>query len=559
MLDLNNLYFVSNVKPALACLYGLFGNTCSYDPNSAQVYFSLGEAVSTLGIIFAALQLANPTRKITLLIKEWYLKNIVWILSGIGLLAILVVSTVNQIPFLSPPFNYPILWEQIGFIFFVSAPISYLIISSKSHNIFNKNRAERFYHVILQRASNGKPEDLEATVSIVWDNLDVLTTAIKITNYQLDEELTNNNQESVYARSLLNLLLSEKPVADYIVTNRLGFLFALIKNIKDKNISQRAIGMGFQKLIRRLFENPESYLYKQLDYEGVTLYAPIYDTLFGDLYFINEFSILGMWHGFFSDYSPPPEYVQVFLKALTTAIRSNKFQNDTVSQKIANSLYELTDYVRSVTWLHKKYSKESIDTKLMNIEFFFGRDFPNAFKEAVENKTISDYEKEAKKGNRYRQSLTASYAECIVELLGHIANMEDRKIERHRAMSLDEEFFSIHNDAGLYDNIRKCFLDYLWEKIKDNVERGHFPAVLRIYIQLMYWNDPSMPQWRKIERKKLIDYLNKVLKPRILKNELMANYKDKKETELLPDDIKFNRKSKRYYLHFDDGTKQEFN
>ncbi len=558
MLNLNSLNFVSNLEPALSCFYGLLGKSCSYNPKSAQIYFSLGEAVSTLGIIFAALQLSNPTKKITLLIKEWHFRYMVWILSGLGLLSILVASSVNQLPFLSPPFNYPIFWEQIGFIFFVSAPIAYLIISSKAHNIFNSKRAERFYHIILQMASNGKQDDLEATITIVWKNLENITTAIKKINPYVDEEITNENQEGIYAKTLLNLLLSERSVADYIVTNRLDFIFAFIKQIKEKNLLQREIGMGFQKLVRRLYENPESYLYKQLDYEGVTLYAPIYDTLFGDSYFISEFAVLGMWHGFFYESSPPAEYLQVFLKALTTAIKTNKFHNDTLSQRIANALYELTDYVKSVTWSNKINSKEKLDSKLMNLEFFFGRDFPYAYKDAVENKTISDYEKEAKKGRRFQQSLTASYAECVVILLGHIANMDDRKMERHRAMSLDEEFFSIHSDAGLYENIRKCFLEHLWEKIKDNVEKGHFPAVLRIYIQLMYWNDPSMPEWRKIERKKLMTFLNKELKPRILKNELMANYKDKKELELLPDDFKFDRKLKKYFIYFDDGTKKEF-
>lgn len=558
MSSFNSVNFVSNIEPALACFYGLFSKTCLYNPKSAPIYFTLGEAVSALALIFAALQLANPVNKLTLKIKEWYLQYMVWILSILGLIAILVASFVNQIPYLNPPFNYPIFWEQIGFIFFISAPISYLFISSKSKDIYNSNRAERFYHIILQMASNGKQKDLEATITIVWENLEKLTTAIKKINPYIDEEITNKNRAGIYAKSLLNLLLSEKSVADYIVTNRLEFLFALINQIKEKNILQRDIGMGFQKLVSRLYENPESYLYKQLDYQGVTLYAPIYDTLFGDPYFLSEFAVLGMWHGYFYESLPPAEYLQVFLKALSTAIKTNKFHNDLLSPRIANSLYELTDYVRSVTFFRKTDSKEKLDSKLMNLEFFFGRDFPQAFKDAVENQTISNYEREAKKGRRFQQSLTASYAECIVILLGHIANMDDRKMESHRAMSLDEEFFSIHNDAGLYENIRKCFLEHLWEKIKDNVERGHFPAVLRIYIQLMYWNNPSMPEWRKLERKKLIEFLNKELKPRILKNELMANYKDKKETVLLPDDIKFDRKTKKYFMYFDNGTKKEF-
>lgn len=73
----------------------------------------------------------------------------------------------------------------------------------------------------------------------------------------------------------------------------------------------------------------------------------------------------------------------------------------------------------------------------------------------------------------------------------------------------------------------------------------------------MYWKGSSLPDWRKRERKRLINYLNQELRPRILRDELMANYEDKKEKELLPDNIVFDRNSKKFFIVERDGSKTE--
>ncbi len=75
---------------------------------------------------------------------------------------------------------------------------------------------------------------------------------------------------------------------------------------------------------------------------------------------------------------------------------------------------------------------------------------------------------------------------------------------------------------------------------------------------MMYWNAEDMPIWRKDERKKLMAYLNKELKPRIKKGELMANYEDKKEDKKLPKEIVIDKKKNNFYHIHRDGKKVEF-
>lgn len=559
MVSVNQLHFTSILEQGQNCLYGLGNRLCGYNPHSPPINFSLGEAIAAIGLIFAVYQLASPIWKITLDIKE-RLRYLPLIFITVGLISIFMASFITQINFLNPPFSYSVFWEHIGFIAFILSPLSLLIIANGSKNMFNKRRAKRFYHILIQKASTGKQEELEAVITIVRNNLEKLTSAISTIEYKFKNELTKEDLHAVYAKSLLNLILSEKPIADYIVTYRIDFLFNFIDFIKEKKLTGNTVGLGFQKLMKRLFQNPNSYLYKQLDYQGVTLYAPIYDTLFEDLRFVQEFSVLEMWFefGVDKDIQEREDYIKVFIQAINKAIKANKFSDNSISTKIANAFNDLDDYILHILWFNKT-SKEKLQSIMTQLEFFLGDNFPDAYSDAVENKTISNEEINSKKTKRlYDQSLSTRYCKTLAEFLGRIANIEDRDMERHWAMSATDKILPINDDNGMFDNLRKIFLEYLWEKIEDNVKDGLFPAVLRIYIQLMYWNNPDMPQWRKDERKKLIKYLNKELKPRLIKNELMANYKDKKATQLLPNDLVFMKNTKKFYIKRNDGSKQEF-
>jgi len=559
MAEIYPFNYVANLIHAFPCLYGLWNNmACVYDPRNAPINFTLGEAVATLGLIFAVIQLTDLSWKVTLNIKEWYLRNMIWFFSGIALASIFFASVIPQLPPMPAPYGYPVFWEQIGFIAFIIAPLFHYFIAKHRKNMFNKSRAKRFYDYIIQVASSGLAKEIEVAVGIVWESLDKITEAISFLEHNADN--IDRDHYSRYGSSLLNILLSEKSVADYIVTSRIGFLFKLMANIKEKGLTKRSVGMGFQRLVRRLFENPDSYLFKQLDYQGITRYAPLYDIIFGDTYFLQNFSVLAMWNSYSSAITDPirlsDDYIQVFLKSLGTAIKANKF-GDGLTEEITHALYNLDDFAQSLSWNADKPQKEASERLLGHIGAFYGLKFLELYREAYTNETISEREKKSEKVGFYKNSITATYAEVLVKFLGHLASMDDRSMERMKAMNATDILLPTSNDEGIFDNIRTCFFQYMWEEIDNNVKRGYFPAVLRIYIELIYLNFPTLPAWYKAEREKLIEYLNQELKPRLLQDEYMANQEDKKETELLPDNIIFDRDSQKFYIINRDGTKNE--
>jgi len=561
MQEFHSLQTVSVLKDSFECLFSSVGGLCQYNPEAPQIYFSLGESVAALGLIFAVFQLSKPIWNLTLKIKGSILKNLIWIFSGLGLICVLIASILPQASIFSFPFNYPIFWEILGFIFFILSPISFLIIASTYRNIFCKKNALNFYHSILfSGLSNSKQEYFESAIDILHLNLD------KIGKYAAElQNGTSNEEHNKIACDLINLVLSENKVADHIATSRIDFIFHLIDVIKKNSLTSRTIGIGFEKLVERLFGNTNSYFYQQLEHEGLTLYAPIYDVIFGDEYIIQEFQILApLSMYFFPDIVKNDErYIQTHLKALSKAISAGGFLNYQISHKIAFALYKIPDYINDLAWIQKDIKnadqKANIRTILMKVEFFLGRDFPELYRNAIKLNKVNDQERNVDKGKgKYSRSLTASYAEVVVEYIGALTRFDNKEMEFHHANSVTDEIQPISNNDSALNCIREIFLEFIWEAIKDNVENGHFPVILRIYLDLMRWNDKTMPQWRKDERKKLVNYINSELAPRLIKKELMANFKDTKESELLPNDIIFDRKKKKFYLVWKDSSKKEY-
>lgn len=336
-----------------------------------------------------------------------------------------------------------------------------------------------------------------------------------------------------------------------------------MKLAKEHHPSEYAIGMGFDKLVECLFNNPESYFYKQLSHDGISLYASIYDLLFSDFYILTTFNPLGQWNSFGApeEIISDKRYIDTYLKALNKAIDLGKFREGYLNSRIGYSLHKIPDYLRSIGWL-KGEELGTRDSNLhdifISLHSFFGRDFPLAYKKYFENGLMSDFEKEVKKGDKYRQCLTAEFCEASVDLLGEFTRIDRKGLDSIYAHMLDEYILPIHQNEVLFGNLRNCYLEYAWDQIKDNVVFGHYPTFIRLHIIEMKWNNPSMPEWRKRERAKLIKYLNEELNPRLIKKDTMANFKDLKEEALLPDNLIFDSKKKKFYWVDRDGSQEEF-
>lgn len=560
MEQLHSIQFVTNLREIGNCLFNNI--LCQYNPKLPTVYFSLGEAIAAIGLIFAVIQLSKPSWNITLAIRGNFYKNLVWFLLGFGAVCVLISALLPQTEFNYRPISYPIFWEIIGFIFFLSAPISLWFLSTIHKGLYGRKNAVRFYHVVLQNISKHNPEYLEACVDILNTNLEeIIRSASKINVSMSKKEIIKENEYAMYSSNLLNLFFSENKVANYIATQRVDVLINLVNLICKYKIKSQILEMGFDKIINCLFNNKSSYLYQQLSYDGISLYSPVYKYIFRNSYIIGEFNIFNQWELF--EYSKSlifdERYIKVFLKAIENSIEISKFNNCIIDHKIAFAITRIPDYIGRLAYKlrsEKITNKSMMGNILISIEMFFNHTFPEMYKRFYND--ASDYEKEAKIVSKYKQSLSATFAETAIEFLGQITFLDQREIENTYVHCLDGVLPIHDNPDTSILNLRKAVLHIIWKEINANVHNGFYPAIIRIYILIMHWNSSEMPEWRKQERKKLIDFLNKDLKPRLIKNELMASGENTKEEILLPKELLFDNKSHKYYWINRVGKKEEF-
>lgn len=86
---------------------------------NTPIYLDLGGALAAFGLIFAVYQLRKPGWDIVLRIRSGWQRNIFWVFASIGLLLTLIRVIVFefQIPYLQYPFDIPLFYEILAYLF----------------------------------------------------------------------------------------------------------------------------------------------------------------------------------------------------------------------------------------------------------------------------------------------------------------------------------------------------------------------------------------------------------------------------------------------------------
>lgn len=551
-------------------------NACFYNPLNPPVYFSLGEAIGAVALFIAAYQLSKPSWKIAFAIRKKWQRWLPLSFLILGFFMIFISSLLSQIPFysLKPPLNYSLFYEMTGFILFGLAPSSYVFFSQRTTKLFNKRTYKNFFQVLLRETARTTPETQEAVVNIIGNNLTEIAKQAKrdesvvFIRNEIEKEAAKKPERvyANYASSVLNVILSEKKIASYIATARLDFLFHFISEIK-KNSLDRSIAITNENISKALFEDTNSHLYSQLNYGGLALSANLYRTMFYDQQTLNIIRPLSNWNSWLlEDQSLLMDkgYLDVYLKALKNAVEGYWFnpKSDQNIWPFNSGFQNLGDYARNIVIMAiRDSSKKSIvSSRLGSVASFIGTDFMQFYEKAIKEKKIAENDiKVLRDRGKYSESLTAYYSELVFEFLETLAMIKnDDEDIRLTAYHATDRLFGVSVGRGeAFDNLRKDTTSLIWKKIKENVERGHFPAILKVYLSLVAFPSEHEDEPVCEERNKLIGYIEKELAPRILKDEKMGNKKDIMERVLLPENIVFNRQTKKFNWVWRDGSQKE--
>jgi|GEM_PF-4410270 len=519
-------------------------------PQNTNIYFSLGDAISILGIVIAVYGILRSRWRLNFTFNRRFLWSVLALL-GLGLSSafsgFVFAAYMNDDKLAST-------LQGAAFLFFLFAAIDFVRGAYWKKPLyrhkFRTKRKVKFIRGILDEVLFAKDEE----------TLNAIITIIRISMNEICQDINRGDNKDNIAAYLLDTLLGESKIASHIAESRLDFISELIHAIEKYRLRGIDASIGVGNLLTALYINPKSYFYQQVGYDGLTNYASAYQIIFENEFFLREHGPVGIWYNVSQKVNYPnevnnnPQFVEVFLKGYEMALKKFAYTHSSLTQELSRGMYQLAEYAESAS--------HSI-RKLHDYDYFTPA--AEAFHKIVQFTSHSFYydilEKKASAGqipadeltppletDQYRENLSSSFCRLFTELAEAIITMHDKdEYERMEVIDLNEIYVNSIGTYAYIEGIRTKLLHMLWQKSDENIKRGHFPVVFRALAIMLYWQHNAMPNWAKSERNKLIDTLRNEVKPRILRDELMANRHTTKEDALLPTSIVFDRATNKFY------------
>lgn len=523
-------------------------------------YFNLGETIAVLGIIIAVYGLIKPLWRLNFDLNPRIYFSVVYLVI-LGLLSSLIAFILSAFTTLN---IYSVLFQGSTYIFFIFAAIDFIRGVSWKKPLYSYRSTKKAKIRFIQRILNE---------TLFYNNDDSINAVINVVKNSLDEickDIACNKHNENIAAYFIETLLGENKFVNHIVEKRIDFIHKLISSLEKNHVRGFDINNGIGNLITALYVNPKSYLYQQIGYAGLTNYASIYKIIFENEYFVREYGPIANWYNveqkvnYRGQLTYNENYVKVFIKGFILSLKKFAYTKNDPHQNLAKGMYQLAEYAQDVSREISKLSEPDYFAppskafgeviKFVSHDFYY-----DIFKgKASDNKITNSELSPQLKTEKYEENLSSAFCRLFSEMAEKtIIAYSNTVMERHEVIQLNEIFLQSIGNYAHIGGIRKKILHDLWERSNENIEKGYFPIVFRALTIMLYWKHSNMPAWAVTERNKLIDTLENKVKPRILRKELMADDKTLKEEALLPQDIVFNKKMKKFYQIDARGTKRE--
>ena len=527
--------------------------SCKYDPLAPTVYFSLGDTVAALGIIFAAYQLADKRWKMRHRIFWKNSDKILWIFSGIGFILAAMASWLPQLGFESPmpPWRYPYFWELSSAACIVLAVAYFVIFGFFRMKLFSRRTAGNLFWLV---AGNSSDKDPGVMVDIVYDNLyPIMLSSTREPSMPIDSP-------EAFADGILNIITAENSFADYIVTTRLDFLTSYIDIGISLGFENPALKNGLNNLVESLFKNQESFLYRQHDYKGVGRYVSIANGIFSNQDVFSNIELLTAWEAYeypiTQGYTLGETYLRTFLDCLEKAWTAYlvKPDNDRSLRFFYGSFDKLTSYCQFLPVDRLGSDREKlVRSRLDDVARFLGSACLRALSVKWQSSDFAEHYR-IPRFNDYGggENVTGLYVEALVNLMDTLSRRPvDKDTEQYYRLTFHSAFYSLlKSDEPGCREMRGSFLSRVWDLILVSTREGSYPAMSSIYFQLINWGSPQPNEAEEYQKAQY--YLYDQLLPRIERRELMLDGEEKGRA-LLPEKLKFNPEKNSFIYIYGDG------
>jgi hypothetical protein len=551
------LIFEALIFLLLALAHFLKPDLTNYPYQTPPIFFSIGEAISSIAILLAIYQFRKDKWNIALKIRK-YIEPTVLTTISIGVVLVFVSSFV-LIKNPTNIFELSIFWQFAGAVF-IAFSIVFLFLKATNKNLFNKKSAKRFYEVLHWELSRPSPDRVEMILNVLLDNLESICKAAT-----QSREL----EETKLAISILDVVLGEGSLVDLITTKRLDALHYAIAVIEKYALNYQQV-RGFARIVRNLFIDENSFLSKHLERSGLALSANLYDHLFGSSIILRNFDLFG-WPTI--DYSIRKglggRQINVFIESLSKAIETYLKTGNVPPRRINKGISHLSEIFGDLCLKIGREQDRGIDTKyaledewwsLYKVANFLGHDYPFLAYEDAFDVGVIQREKTASEAGFYSNStINEGIAAMLYKAFEQLTSIP--KTTDTYYISLELLGGMTHEDTYRYkEGYRPPFEKRIWEQIAHNVIEKYYPAVLRIYLNhvgfALAGDVGQRAGWMGVQAEKMRRLLYIDLKPLLDKGEKMVN-EEKMEDALLPDCMQYKNGKFFYTMGFGKGPTLE--
>ena len=531
-----------------------------YDYKNPPIFFSVGEAISALAILFAVYQFKKEKWSLALKIRNYIEKTVIVSIS-LGILFSIFASFVT---FTIPRniFELSIFWQILSSLF-IAFSVVFLLLKATNKNLFNKKNAKRFYETLVWEISRPDDERLNLALNVLLDNFENICKSA--TKYD------SKSEANCFARNILDVILSDRSMVKLITTKRFDGLMYILSILKKYDLNQHHSSQGIPMIFQGLFLDPDSFLYKQLDNNGLALSTNIYESIFGTPQILNNFDLFGYPT---LEFSVPDDVngstVTVFIQSISKSIKTYLVTGKVPVGHVNKGIKYLSDLFGVIcsnikneqeTGNGKRYGKNSGWWLLNNIARFLGHDYlfighRERFdgQDAVLNQDIVATEKIAKETNFHSYlAVNEAVAAAIYKAFEQLSRIEKELDTYHVVLDL---LNGMTSEPNLREGYMLPFTKRMWEQIGKNVLGKHYPMVLKSYLNFVGFclaaGDGQRKGWsgEQAERMRRLLYID--LKPQLELNEKMVDGTLMKDA-LLPDCMSYEEGKFTYTFGFGRG------
>lgn len=472
--------------------------------DSRETLFSLGEAVAVIGILIALYQIMSSSWKLNWRVHRRYRLSVIGLIS-LGYTMPFISSVVGEGVSISKVQLSAQSLQIAGYILITLGLLDFirllrfgstrLLRSRGKVERYKNGRAARFYRHVNRSILEA---DYKTAADAVCNNMqDLILMVEKFHQPFPDEAESGNPVYSEYAYELLHQLFTDKNFMQYVVTERLDFIYIFVKTIEESPYVMRYKDACMHELVDALFKDSRSFLYRHSEkYRGASRAVNVYDLIFGNrdiLGSANLFDTMRDYEIMNNHLSVEiDDYVNVLIMAIEEVLDVYKAEDEYPEGSFRNlkrGIFELLEVSeRLCYWGNRREKLGDTDSReyqaFLKIRMFISHFNRELWQDATEGLKQRDREVNASKQNQYDiTSATTLGAFAAAELMKHItvADRNDGEMAYSDALDILHDFEGNIPQSVLY---RKIMWEYLFEQIDDNLN-GRYPAVLRNVIAVM--------------------------------------------------------------------------